>query len=150
MARAAAFLSVLAAAAAFGAVARPAQPLSRHAYVLRVSSVCRGYARRLERIPAPANPAAYGDVIASLQRVVPLLRAQERAMRAVPAPSGLQPALERLFALDRRSIGRLDAALAAARRRDAGGVAAGLARFSDERGRVHGLAVGLGIDCAVN
>jgi hypothetical protein len=150
VAHAAAFLSVVVAAGTLGATAAPAAGPSRHAYVVRVSSVCRTYARRLERIPAPSSPTAYGDVIASLERVVPLLRAQERAMRSVRAPSTLRLPLGRLFALDRQSIGRLGSALAAARRRDAAGVATGLARFSDERSRVHSLAVALGIDCAVN
>jgi hypothetical protein len=127
--------------------ARPAASPTRKAYLVHVSSVCRTYARRLERIPVPGNPTEYGDVIDSLRRVVPLLREQERAMRAVAAPHALQLVLGRLFALDRRSITRLGSALAAARRRDAGGVATGLARFSSERARVHGLAVAVGIDC---
>jgi hypothetical protein len=137
-------------ASALCAAARPAQEPPRKAYLDRVSSVCRSYARRLERIPAPSSPSAYGDVIDSLRRVVPLLRTQERAMRSVVAPSTLQPTVGRLFARDRRSIAGLESALAAARRRDAGGVARGLARFSAERQQVHSLAVALGIDCSVN
>ena len=119
-------------------------------YSARVSAVCLTYARRLERIPAPSDPAAYGDVIASLHRVVPLLEAQERAMRAVAAPAALQPELDRLFALDRRSIAPLAAALAAARRRDAAGVAHGLVRFASLRDRVHATALALGIRCEPN
>jgi len=123
---------------------------SRTGYLTRVSAACLGYARRLERVPAPSDPAAYGDVIASIRRVVPLLQAQEAAMRAVPAPHGLGDRLDQLFALDRRSIRRLEAALAAARRRDAGGVARGLLRFSALRDRVHASALALGIRCEPN
>jgi len=122
----------------------------RQGYLARVSVVCRSYARRLERVPAPSDPAAYGDAIASLRRVVPLLRAQEAAMRALPAPGDLEPGLGRLFALDRRSVLSLDAALAAARRRDAGGVAQGLLRFASLRDRVHAAAVVLGVRCDPN
>jgi hypothetical protein len=129
-----------------GSAAEPA----RKAYLTHVSAVCQSYARRLERVPAPSDPAAYGDVIASLRRVVPLLRAQERAMRAVQAPSSLELTVGRLFALDRSSIAALDSALAAARRRNAGGVAKGLVRFSSLRDRVHSLAVGVGIRCGAN
>lgn len=122
----------------------------RAGYLTRVSAVCLGYARRLERVPAPSDPAAYGDVIASLRRVVPLLQAQEAAMRAVPAPPDLEPRLGRLFMLDRRSIQPLRAALGAARRRDPGGVARGLVRFSALRDQVHASALALGIRCEPN
>jgi hypothetical protein len=122
---------------------------SRAAYLARVSAVCRAYARRLERVPAPSEPEAYGDVLASVGRAVPLLRTQAAAMEKLDPPTGLGPALRRLFRVDRRSIAELRAAGRAARRRDAGGVAAGLIRFSALRDRVHEAAVGLGIDCAV-
>jgi hypothetical protein len=86
--------------------------------------------------------------------VLPVLRAQEAAMRAVPPPAELGPRfglrLELLFALDRRSIAALRPVLAAARRRDAGGVATGLLRFSSARDQVHRQAVATGIDCTVN
>jgi hypothetical protein len=127
-----------------------APPLPRKEYLVRLSSVCRTYARQLERIPAPASPTAYGDLIDSLGRVVPLLRAQERAMRAVPVPSALVRRLRRLFALNRRSIAALRQALVAARRRDAGGVATGLVRFSSVRDHVHRLALAIGIQCTTN
>jgi hypothetical protein len=115
-----------------GSAAEPA----RKAYLAHVSAVCQSYARRLERVPAPSDPAAYGDVISSLERVQP--------------PSTLQPTVGRLFAIDRGSIAPLEAALAAARRRDAGGVAKGLVRFSSVRDRVHSLAVAVGIRCGAN
>jgi hypothetical protein len=129
-----------------GAAKEPA----RSEYLAHVSLVCRTYAHRLERIPAPSDPAAYGNVISSVRQVLPLLRAQAAAMRAVPPPAALEPRLERLFGLDRRSVAALRPALAAARRRDAGGVATGLLRFSSARDQVHRLAVAIGIDCTVN
>jgi hypothetical protein len=130
---------------------RAAPAPTRQEYLAHVSSVCTGYARKLARVPAPADPAAYGDVIASLRRALPLLRAQERAMRGITVPQrALALSVGRLLALDRRAVGRLEAALAAARRRDAGGVATGLVRFTSDRDRVHRTAEGLGIRCDPN
>jgi hypothetical protein len=123
---------------------------TREKYLGQVSSVCRTYARRLERVPVPADPAAYGDVIVSLERVVPLLREQEAAMRGLSAPAVLRPRLDRLYALNQRSIAQLEQALAAARRRDAGVVATRLVRFSAVRDHVHQAALALGIRCNPN
>jgi hypothetical protein len=115
-----------------------------------VSSVCRVYARRLSRIGVPSEVTAYGDVVATIGRVVPLLREQAARMEAVDPPPGLHADLDRLFALDRRSIAVLETTLAAARRRDAGGVGKGIASFSGLSGEVHSLAVSLGIHCTAN
>jgi hypothetical protein len=123
---------------------------SQDEYLAHVSSVCRTYARRLQRVPAPSDPAAYGDVASAVRRVVPLLRAQAAAMQAVEAPAALRHRLDRLFALDRRSVAELETALAAALRRDAGGVARGFIRFASIRDRVHETALALGIHCDAN
>lgn len=119
-------------------------------YLGRVSSICRRYGRQLARIGAPSDIAAYGDVVSTVGRVLPLLREQSAAMQAVQPPAALQPRLDRLFVLSRRSIAHLESARAAARRRDAGGVARGLASFSALRDRSHALAVAIGIDCTTN
>ena len=75
---------------------------TRREYLARVSSVCKRYARRLERIGAPADVAAYGDVASVVAQVLPLLRHQAAAMRTVEPPDELRPRLDRLFALNRR------------------------------------------------
>jgi hypothetical protein len=121
--------------------------VDRTRYLAEVSSVCRVYARRLSRIGAPGDVSAYGDVIEAVSAVVPLLREQVSAMQAVPAPPDLRRGLGRLFAVDRSSVVALEATLAAARRRDAGGVAESLARFTSLRDRTHALAVAIGVDC---
>ena len=123
---------------------------SRAEYLTRVSAACRAYARRLEHVPAPSEPVAYGNVASSVRQAVPLLEAQAGAMRAIPAPAALEPRLQRLFALDRRSVAALRLALAAALRRDAGGVALGLVRFAAVRDRVHRASLALGIRCEAN
>ncbi len=144
-------LALLAAAAIAGglwlALRGGAGEPSRSAYLAEVSSACRVYARPLSRIGAPAEVTAYGDVLAAVGKVVPLLRKQAAGMQAVDPPASLRPDLDRLFALDRRSVAALAATSAAARRRDAGGVVRGLGRFSQLSGQVHSLAAALGIRC---
>ena len=115
-----------------------------------MSSICQGYARQLERIAAPSDIAAYGDVVSDVGQALPVLRHQAAAMRAVEPPDDLRPRLERLFALSRRSIAELEATLAAARRRDAGGVAKGLVRFTAARDEGHALATAIGVRCALH
>lgn len=149
-------LALIAAAGALGAAAVAAGLLlglrggggtDRRTYLARVSSVCVTYARRLETVGAPGDVSAYGDVIASVGAVVPLLRRQAAAMQAVRAPSELKPRLDRLFTVNGSSVTALEHTLAAARRRDAGGVAEGLAGFSRLRDRTHALASAIGINC---
>ena len=152
-------VQALAAAAALAAAGVGAGPPGARAgrpvpgsgvYLARVSAICTVYARELARIGAPSDVTAYGDVLGVLGRVVPLLERQLAAMRAVDAPPGLRTRLDRLFELDRRSIAALAATRAAARRRDAGGVGEGLARFTLLSGQVHALAGAIGIGCAAN
>jgi hypothetical protein len=122
----------------------------RTAYLAQVSSVCRTYAAKLSRIGAPADVTAYGDVIEALGRVLPLLREQATAMQAISHPSDLKPRLDRLFAADASAVTALEGALAAARRRDAGGVAKGFVAFSQRRDRAHAQSAAIGIDCSSN
>jgi hypothetical protein len=121
--------------------------LDRRRYLARVSSVCVASARRLQRIGAPGEVNAFGNVISTVGAVVPLLRKQAAAMQAVPAPAGLRPRLDRLFSLNDSSIAALERALTAARRRDGAGVARGLIGFSRLRDRIHVLATAIGINC---
>jgi hypothetical protein len=126
-----------------------ADPTPR-AYLAQVSSVCRRYARQLARVPGPSDVAAYGDVVAGLRQALPLMRAQNAAMEAVRPPQGLEPRVERLFVLSHRSVADLSSALAAALRRDAGGVGRGLVRSTLLRARLHTLSVSIGIRCEVD
>src|SRR5262249_61197416 len=104
----------------------------------------------VSRSGAPSDVPAYGDVVAIVGRVVPLLREQAARMEAVAPPPSLRADLDRLFALDRRSIVALETTLAAARGRDAGGVGKGIVSFSRLSGEVHSLATSLGIRCTAN
>jgi hypothetical protein len=139
--------AALAAGLAFALTGGAGQKQMRRDYLTRVSAVCRGYARRLDRIPAPANVTAYGDVVSSIRQVLPLLSRQAAAMQEVEPPNELRLRVERLFAINRRSIQALQVTLDAAERRDAGGVIAGLGRFSATRDQSHALALAIGVHC---
>ena len=90
---------------------------TRAQYLARVAAVCRVYGPRLDRIRPPdvAEPA---NVIAAIVRALPLVKAQEREVRALEAPKKLRPRLARWFAAQERRIGTLEKALRAARRQD--------------------------------
>lgn len=86
-------------------------------YLAQVAAICRVYGPELDRIRPPdvAEPA---NVIAALVRVLPLVRAQEREVRALEAPPELHAKLARWFDRQDRRIGMLQTALRAARRQD--------------------------------
>ena len=86
-------------------------------YLARVAAICRVYGPRLDRIRPPdvAEPA---NVIAAVVRALPLVRAQEREVRALRAPRELRARLARWFDLQERRIRTLEKALRAARRQD--------------------------------
>jgi hypothetical protein len=90
---------------------------TRAQYFARVAAICRVYGPRLDRIRPPdvAEPA---NVIAAVTRALPLVRAQERDVRALRAPRELRASLARWFDLQERRIGTLEKALHAARRQD--------------------------------
>jgi hypothetical protein len=53
-----------------------------------------------------------------------------------------------MFAANARSVAALRTTLAAAKRRDAGGVIGGLGRFGTASARAHALSAALGIRCS--
>lgn len=90
---------------------------TRAQYLERVAAICRIYGPRLDRIRPPdvAEPA---NVIAAVSRALPLLRAQQRRVRAIEPPPELRPRLARWFELHDRRLGMLASALGAGRRQD--------------------------------
>ena len=90
---------------------------TRAQYLAGVAAVCRVYGPRLDRIRPPdvAEPA---NVIDAVDRVLPLVTAQLRDVRAVEAPKELRPRIERWLALQERRLGKLEKAQAAGRRQD--------------------------------
>jgi len=90
---------------------------TRAEYLEGVAAVCRVYGPKLDRIRPPdvAEPA---NVIAAVDRVLPLVQAQlDRVMRLTP-PSELEPEVRRWLRLQQRRLRILEKAQAAGRRQD--------------------------------
>jgi len=81
------------------------EPTTAH-YLKQVAAVCDRYGRQLDQIPPPADIASPGDIVDSVGRALPILRAEARTIRALRPPHALQSELTRFFALtDRRARG---------------------------------------------
>ena len=90
---------------------------TRAQYLAGVAAVCRVYGPRLDQIRPPdvAEPA---NVIVAVDRVLPLVQAQLRRVKALEPPSELRTRVERWLALQQRRLGILERAQAAGRRQD--------------------------------
>ena len=90
---------------------------TRAQYLAGVAAVCRIYGPKLDLIRPPdvAEPA---NVIAAVDRVLPLVRAQLIRVRALEPPDELRPRVERWLVLQQRRLGMLAKAQAAGRRQD--------------------------------
>ncbi len=90
---------------------------TRAQYLAQVAAICRVYGPQLDRI-RPPDVSGPGNVVAAIVLALPLVRAQEREVRAVEAPSELSTRLARWFDLQDRRIEMLEKALRAAQRQD--------------------------------
>jgi hypothetical protein len=90
---------------------------TRAQYLAGVAAICRVYGPRLDRIRPPdvAEPA---NVIAAVDRVLPIVRAQLRRVKTLEPPDELRPRVERWLGLQERRLGMLEKAHAAGRRQD--------------------------------
>jgi hypothetical protein len=90
---------------------------TRARYLAGVAAVCRVYGPKLDRIDPPdvAEPA---NVIVAVDRVLPLLEAQLRRVRALEPPDALRPRVARWLELQQRRLGILAKAQAAGRQQD--------------------------------
>lgn len=116
-------------------------------YLRRVSAVCDRYGRQLDQIPPPADIASPGDLADSVGRALPILRAEVRRIRALPAPHELQYQLGRFFALTDTSLAGLTEALRGARERDFGKMGHGEIRFARARDAAKALGATIGFRC---
>ena len=117
------------------------------AYIARVSAVCQRYSSKLDRIPPPFDPTAYGQVVSSAGRALAVLRAEAAEIRAIRPPSSLEARVNRLFELNRRSLDELARTLAAAKRHDLPAIRSGLDRFAAARTRAQTLSRAIGFRC---
>jgi hypothetical protein len=90
---------------------------TRAAYFKEVADVCRVYGPKLDRI-RPPDASGAGDVVAAIRLALPLIKAQERDVKALESPAELRAKLARWFELQDRRIVMLEKALRAARRQD--------------------------------
>jgi hypothetical protein len=90
---------------------------TRARFLAEVAAICRAYGPKLDRIRPPdvAEPA---NVIAAINRVLPLVTAQQRRVRSLDAPPELRSDLARWFRLQDRRIAMLAEAVAAGKRQD--------------------------------
>jgi hypothetical protein len=86
-------------------------------FFARVAAICRVYGPQLDEI-RPPDVSGPGDVVEAVSLALPLLKAQERAVRALQAPAQLRTRLARWFDLLDRRIGLLEKALRAGRAQD--------------------------------
>jgi hypothetical protein len=101
--------------------------LTPEEYLDRTSAVCLSYARQMDVIPPP-DPTSAAEVVASVGKALPILRAQADAVRRIHPPRELQARVRTFFERTDRSLAALAAQLAAARRHD---LPAMKARFGD-------------------
>ncbi|MDX6397013.1 MAG: hypothetical protein QOJ43_421, partial [Gaiellaceae bacterium] len=93
-------------------------PMTRAQYLAAANAICEEYAKRLDAIPPPNDPAAPGAVYESIGLALPVLRAQAAAVRALVPPRDLQPRVDRFFRLSSASFEHLARAGRQAGRRE--------------------------------
>lgn len=113
-------------------------------YLARVAAVCRVYGPKLDRIPE-ADIAEPGNIIEDVGKALPLVKAELRAVRAIPAPTELRPKLERWFALHDEGIAYLEAALRAGKRIDLRSLIVAYGKFIVQGPKVRRLGGSIGI-----
>jgi hypothetical protein len=117
---------------------------TRAQYLAGVAAICRVYGPKLDRIRPPdvAEPA---NVIAAVDRVLPIVRAQLRRVKTLEPPDELRPRVERWLGLQERRLGMLENADAAGRRQDFRALSVAYVDFllaGSETGRL-GRAIGI-------
>lgn len=107
----------VATAAILVATASSSTETTRAEYLAGVAAVCRLYGPRLDRIRPPdvAEPA---NVIDAVDRVLPLVEAQLRDVKALEPPDELRRRVDAWIALQERRLRKLERAQAAGRRQD--------------------------------
>ena len=126
-----------------GAGARP----TRAQYLARAQSICAEVGRKLDLIAPPTDPASVGNFYESIGKALPLLKEQERRIRALAEPPELKPKLDRFFSLTDESLTALEKARSQAAQRALFPMVQALARFETLRDRAKLLARDIGFKC---
>jgi hypothetical protein len=121
--------------------------LARSAYLRRANAICQTYAKRLDRIPPPLDPASPGAVYESIGLALPLLREQSAKVRALAPPRVLQANVDRFFALTDQSLGHLERTRLHAGRRELFPMVQALAAFGKSRDAAKRIRRSVGFKC---
>jgi hypothetical protein len=121
--------------------------LTHTAYLRRANAICEAYAKRLDRIPPPLDPASPGAVYESIGLALPLLREQSAKVRALAPPRVLQAKVERFFALTDRSLGHLERTRRHAGRRELFPMVQALSAFGKSRDAAKRVRHSIGFKC---
>ena len=121
--------------------------LTRSAYLQRANAICQTYAKRLDRIPPPLDPASPGAVYESIGLALPLLREQSANVRALAPPRVLQANVSRFFALTDESLGHLERTRLHAGRRELFPMVQALADFGKSRDAAKRVRRSVGFKC---
>ncbi len=121
--------------------------LTRTAYLGRANAICHMYAKRLDRIPPPLDPASPGAVYESIGLALPLLREQSAKVRALAPPRALQAQVDRFFALTDQSLGHLERTRLHAGRRELFPMVQSLTAFGKSRDAAKRVRRSVGFKC---
>jgi hypothetical protein len=119
--------------------------VTRAQYVKRFNAICKPYARRLGKLPAPTSLA---DAQRLAKQAVPIVREELRRERALPRPPADEKALARFFSLRTQAMRALDSMGAAAKLNDPRVAGFALQTFQLRRAQAQQLAERLGLPCA--
>jgi hypothetical protein len=120
---------------------------TRTAYLRQANAICHTYAKRLDRIPPPLDPASPGAVYESIGLALPLLREQSAKVRALTPPRVLQAKVDRFFALTDQSLGHLERTRLHAGRRELFPMVQSLAAFGKARDAAKRVRRSVGFKC---
>ena len=123
------------------------EPPTRDEYLADVQAVCTRYGEELDRIPPPGDLSSPGAIVESLEQALPVLREQERAVKALQTPPALEADLARFFRLTDRSLAELQTALDEALERALYPMATALTRFDEVRNEAKAVARKIGFAC---
>ena len=123
------------------------EPPTRDEYLADVQAVCTRYGEELDRIPPPGDLSSPGAIVESLEQALPVLREQERAVKALETPPALEADLARFFRLTDRSLAELQTALDEALERALYPMATALTRFDEVRNEAKAVARKIGFAC---
>jgi len=98
-------------------------------YFGRVSTICGFYGPKLDQITPPQDVTLPGEVVTALSRVIPLIEAETKAVRALPLPHELAGKIRHWLALKSRTLAALKDALREAKAPNIAGTAIAYIHF---------------------